>query len=83
MFRKEARTALIRLASEVDPPPHVQQVDSYNNIMTIMVDPGTGDISLTTDPVGVTFAGVSGGDDRPLTKEALRLLALALQQEAR
>jgi hypothetical protein len=81
MFRKEARKELLRLAEEhTELPARVMVSDSYEDRLIICITQ-TGDIAVSTTRRGATFAGIGGGDDRPLTKEALRLLALAMQAE--
>jgi hypothetical protein len=81
MFRKAARKALMQLAEEQSELPEVIRVQDSKRSMLTLRSTRTGDISVTTSYCGVTFAGIGGDDDRPLTKEALRLLALAMQVE--
>ena len=82
MFRNQTRQQLADLAKRQDPKPEVRSIDSYDGTITMVFSP-SGDISLRTSPRGVTFAGVGGGDQRPLTREALIMLALALEAEQR
>jgi hypothetical protein len=78
---------LFNLAGATHPPKKVKVIDSYGNTLR-MDSTDSGDISLAviTQERGmnsVTFAGVGGGDNRPLTKAALQLLAIALAAEPR
>ncbi len=88
MFREQTRRQLCDLAKNGPVPNRAKVSDSYYSTLSIGIS-NSGDISLEiaeryghdTRLAGCTFVGVGGGDDRPLTKEALRLLAIALQEE--
>ncbi|MEM9336902.1 MAG: hypothetical protein AAGA35_03545 [Patescibacteria group bacterium] len=84
MFRDQAREELLKLAEENYPPDDIKVEDSYGNTVRMTFPPG-GDINLSiwseSGTADITLAGVGGGDNRPLMKEALRLLALAMQRE--
>jgi hypothetical protein len=82
MFRNQTRQQLVELAKRQDPKPEVRCADSYDGTIILVFNP-SGDISLRTSPRGVTFAGAGGGDFRPKVREALIMLALALEAEPR
>lgn len=87
MFREKDLQELVRLAVDKAVPKYARTRDSYENTLCVSVNQ-SGDISLTITQenrgcAGATFVGAGGGHSSPLIKEALRLLALAIQQEAR
>jgi hypothetical protein len=82
MTRQQTRQHLVELAKSRDPKPEVHVKDSYDGFIRMVFTPH-GDICMQTSPRGVTFAGAGGGDFRPKVREALIMLALALEAEPR
>lgn len=88
MFREKLREKICEVAKNHDVPKLAMIEDSNREgKLFIRVSEG-GDIGLKIvsadgNFADITFSGVGGGDiDRPLTKEALRLLALVMQEES-
>lgn len=83
MTREEARDRLMQLAEAGEEETVRVSCEDSNREgqMQLVWDAQSGDLCLSVLPGGMTFAGVGGGDHRPLIKEALRLLALAVREE--
>lgn len=88
MFREQTRKELCELAEGDRLPAMVEVRDSYGHKLRVIIQDGNICLSVVSKDgnrlvrAGVEFAGPGGGDiHRPLTKEALRLLALAMEVE--
>ena len=82
MLRKQIREELLRLAESGDWPQKVVDKDSDGQSFTLQT--GTdGDLVFSIGNRAIRFVGAGGGDNRPLTKEVLRMFAIALEAEQR